>query len=434
MRSSTASTAQSTNGAPERRFRNRQEAGRLLAERLGEYKGCEDALVLALPRGGVPVGLEIARALGVPLDVFLVRKLGLPGQEELAMGAIASGGARVLNEELVATLGLSSDLIDSVAAREQAELERRERAYRGERPAPDVRGRTVIVVDDGLATGSSMRAAIAALRQRGPKRIVVAVPAAPRQTCDELQSQVDELVVLKTPHPFYAVGAWYEDFSEVSDEQVRSMLAGEAAPSPEPQGDLVVPEEARGVVLFAHGSGSSRLSPRNRFVAGVLNEASLATYLVDLLTEEEEEADRRTGHLRFDVQLLGGRVLQAMSRLEREPQTGDLPLGLFGASTGAGAALVAAAERPDAVGAVVSRGGRPDLAADALESVRCPTLLIVGERDEVVIDLNREAMARMSAPVRLEIVPGATHLFPEPGALERVADLARDWFASYLVR
>src|SRR5439155_12841820 len=176
MRSTSAS--QSTNGVPERRFRNRQEAGRLLAERLQEHGG-RDVIVLALPRGGVPVGLEIARALGVPLDVFLVRKLGLPGQEELAMGAIASGGARVLNEDLVATLGLSSDVIDSVAAREQAELDRREQAYRGDRPAPDVGGRTVIVVDDGLATGSSMRAAVAALRQRGPARIVVAVPAAP---------------------------------------------------------------------------------------------------------------------------------------------------------------------------------------------------------------------------------------------------------------
>lgn len=406
----------------------------MLAERLREYAGRDDVLVLALPRGGVPVGLEISRVLDVPLDVFLVRKLGLPGQEELAMGAIASGGARVLNEDLVATLGLSSELIDSVAAREQEELERRERAYRGERPAPDVAGRTVIVVDDGLATGSSMRAAVAALRQRSPERIVVAVPAAPRQTCAELQKQVDELVVLKTPHPFYAVGAWYEDFSEVSDDEVRAMLAGDAASARELQGDLVVPDEARAVVLFAHGSGSSRLSPRNRFVAGVLNEARLATYLVDLLSEEEEEADRRTGHLRFDVQLLARRLLEAMDRLARQPETRELPLGLFGASTGASAALVAAAERPDRVRAVVSRGGRPDLAGDALGRVRCPTLLIVGERDEVVIDLNREAMTKMSAPVELEIVPGATHLFPEAGALERVAELARDWFARYLVR
>jgi putative phosphoribosyl transferase len=416
------------NGTPERRFRDRREAGRLLAERLREYAGRDDVLVLALPRGGVPVGAEVARALGAPLDVFLVRKLGLPGQEELAMGAIASGGARVLNEELVQTLGLPDELLDAVAARERPELERREHAYRGDRPAPEVEGRVVVLVDDGLATGSSMRAAVEALRGRGPARIVVAVPAAPAQTCQELRRLVDELVVLKTPKPFYAVGAWYQDFSEVSDEQVRSALGRGS----EPQGDLVVPDGARGVVLFAHGSGSSRLSPRNRYVAGVLNEAGLATLLVDLLTEAEEEADRATGHLRFDVDLLADRLLSALDRLTREAQTRDLPLGLFGASTGAAAALVAAARRPDAVRAVVSRGGRPDLAGDALALVRCPTLLVVGELDDVVVRLNREAMARMSAPAELEIVPGATHLFPEPGALERVAALARDWFLRHL--
>src|SRR5262249_49914122 len=158
-------------------------------------------------------------------------------------------------------------------------------------------------------------------------------------------------------------------------------------------------ESAQGVVLFAHGSGSSRLSPRNRFVAGVLNDARLATYLVDLLTEDEEEADRRTGQLRFDIELLAGRLLGAMDRLARGPEPRGLPPGRFGASTGAGAALVAAAERPDAVHAIVSRGGRPDLAGDALARVRCPTLLMVGERDEIVIDLNREAMEKMSAPV-----------------------------------
>jgi putative phosphoribosyl transferase len=428
MSTSPAGAPPSANGTPERRFRDRREAGRLLAQRLSAYAGRDDVLVLALPRGGVPVGAEVARALGAPLDVFLVRKLGLPGQEELAMGAIASGGARVLNDELVRTLGLPEELIDSVAERERAELERRERVYRGDREAPEVAGRTVILVDDGLATGSSMRAAVTALRAGEPARIVAAVPTAPRQAVDELRRLVDELVVLKTPHPFYAVGAWYEDFSEVTDEQVRSLLGG----VPEPQGDLVVPSAALGAVLFAHGSGSSRLSPRNRYVAGVLNQAGLATLLVDLLTEAEEEADRQSGHLRFDVALLAGRLLLAMDRLAREEETRELPLGLFGASTGAAAALVGAARRPQAVRAVVSRGGRPDLAGDALDRVQCPTLLVVGELDDVVIELNRQAMARLSAPAELEVVPGATHLFSEPGALERVAELARDWFVRYL--
>jgi len=350
------------------------------------------------------VAREVAEALGAPLDVFLVRKLGLPGQEELAMGAIASGGARVLNDELVTTLGLTEELIEPVAARERVELERRERAYRGDRPAPDVAGRTVILVDDGLATGSSIRAAVAALRRRGPARIVVAVPTAPRQTCQELRPLVDDLVVLQTPQPFYAVGVWYEDFSEVSDADVRRLL-----------------DRRRGIVVFAHGSGSGGQSPRSRAVAAVLEEAGLETVLFDLLEAGEE--DRR-----FDIRLLADRLLEATDRAAAR----GLPLGLFGASTGAAAALTVAAERPDEVRAVVSRGGRPDLAGEALPLVRAPTLLIVGGRDEQVVQLNRQAMERMQAPVELEIVPGATHLFEEPGALERVAELARLWFEPHL--
>jgi putative phosphoribosyl transferase len=211
------------------RFRDRADAGRLLAERLSHYAGRDDVLVLGLPRGGVPVAAEVARALGAPLDVFLVRKLGLPGQEELAMGANASGGARVLNEELVETLGIPEALIDAVAAREEEELLRRERLYRGERPPPEVEGKTVILVDDGLATGSSMRAAVAALRRLRPARIVVAVPTAPVSTCEELRPEVDELLCARTPQPFYAVGIWYENFDQTTDEEVRGLLEEAAA-------------------------------------------------------------------------------------------------------------------------------------------------------------------------------------------------------------
>jgi putative phosphoribosyl transferase len=207
-----------------RRFRDRSEAGRTLAEHLRDYAGRNDVMVLALPRGGVPVGFEVARALGAPLDVFLVRKLGVPGREELALGAIASGGARVLNDDVVAALGIDGALIEEIARREQAELERRDEAYRRGAPAPDVRGKTVILVDDGLATGATMRAAVTALRQLGPERLVVAVPAAARQTCDELRPEVDELVCAVTPEPFYAVGMWYADFSETSDDEVRDLL------------------------------------------------------------------------------------------------------------------------------------------------------------------------------------------------------------------
>jgi dienelactone hydrolase len=197
-------------------------------------------------------------------------------------------------------------------------------------------------------------------------------------------------------------------------------------------GTLALAEEPAGVVVFAHGSGSSRFSPRNRFVAAELQEAGLGTLLMDLLTAREEEVDLRTAELRFDIGLLAERLVGAVDWLGREDGTSELPIGCFGASTGAAAALVAAARRPETVRAVVSRGGRPDLAAEDLPAVQAPTLLIVGGADEPVIGMNREAMARMTAETRLEIVPGATHLFEEPGALERVAALARDWFLRYL--
>ena len=190
-------------------FRDRTDAGRRLAAKLAAYAKRRDVIVLALPRGGVPVGYEVARALDAPLDVFVVRKLGVPGYEELAMGAVATGGVRVLNDELVQRLGIPDDLIEAVAAREQRELARRERLYRGGRPPPDVRGRTVILVDDGLATGATMHAAIAALRQLQPARIVVAVPTASPDTCEQLQAEVDDVICAITPEPFQAVGRWY---------------------------------------------------------------------------------------------------------------------------------------------------------------------------------------------------------------------------------
>jgi predicted phosphoribosyltransferase len=208
----------------ERRYRDRADAGRVLAQSLERYAGRDGLLVLALPRGGVPVGYEVARALRAPLDVFLVRKLGVPGHEELAMGAIASGSVRVLNADVVEHLHIPDAVIDAVAEREQEELERRAREYRGDRPPPDVRGRTVILVDDGLATGSSMRAAAAALREQQPARLVVAVPVAAAATCHEFKGEVDDVLCALTPEPFYAVGVWYEDFSQTTDEEVRQLL------------------------------------------------------------------------------------------------------------------------------------------------------------------------------------------------------------------
>ena len=207
------------------RFQDRHDAGRALAERLRHYAGRDDVLVLALPRGGVPVAYEVASALDAPLDLFLVRKLGLPGHEEFAIGAIASGGVRVVSDEVIRELGIDEERLDAITRREQTELERRERRYRGGRPPPEVEGRTVILVDDGLATGSTMRAAVAALRAEGPARIVVAVPTAARETCDDLRPDVDELICATTPEPFLAVGLWYSDFSQTTDEEVHTLLS-----------------------------------------------------------------------------------------------------------------------------------------------------------------------------------------------------------------
>ena len=428
-------------GAPP--FEDRQDAGRRLAERLAPYRE-EHPVVFALPRGGVPVGYEIALALAAPLDVFVARKLGAPGQPEFGIGAVAPGGVRILNEEVVRRLGIPEDYLERITQREMAEVERRLRHFRGDRPELEVRGRTVILVDDGLATGVTARAAIRALRRLEPRRLVLAAPVCAAQTAEVLGSEVDELVCLEAPPDLGAIGFWYRDFSQTSDEEVVELLeSARREPGERPvrvqagpvelEGNLGKPEGARSIVLFAHGSGSGRHSPRNRYVARALGEAGLATLLIDLLTPDEEAADLRTGQLRFDIGLLAGRLAGATDWLMENPETRNLRIGYFGASTGAGAALVAAAERPEAVGAVVSRGGRRDLAGDALPRVRAPTLLIVGGNDVPVISMNEEALGRLRAEEkRLEIVAGATHLFEEPGALEEVARLAAGWFARYL--
>ncbi|MEX0659846.1 MAG: phosphoribosyltransferase family protein [Egibacteraceae bacterium] len=437
-------------------FADRRDAGRQLAAQLSHYADA-DAVVLALPRGGVPVAVEVAAALDAPLDVIVARKLGAPGRPELGVGAVAEGGDPIFDHDALGLLGLDvADLADTVEA-ERAELDRRVHRYRGERPLTAVRGRTAVLVDDGLATGVTARAALRALRGHGPDRLVLAVPVAAPRTARRMADEADDVVVVATPRGFAALGQWYRDFAQTADEEVQALLAASTdnrsgagttvggarrrdaharevtIPAGHAQlaGDLTVPRGARGVVVFAHGSGSSRHSPRNRQVAATLQEAGLATLLMDLLTTEEEQVDTTTGALRFDIALLATRLVAATDWVGGDTATGSLPVGYFGASTGAACALVAAVERPD-VAAVVSRGGRPDLAGAALPRVAAPTLLVVGGADTPVIQMNRDAMARMTAGTRLEIVEGATHLFPEPGALERVAGLAVGWFTHHL--
>jgi len=209
-------------------FRNRTEAGQVLARRLQQYKNQPDVLILGLPRGGVPVAYEVARELNAPLDVFIVRKLGVPGHEELGMGAIATGGVRTLHEGIIREIGISPQTIEAVSAREQAELERRERLYRGDRPAPTIKGRTVVIVDDGLATGCTMKAAIQAVRQQDPRQVIVAVPTAPSETCEQLKESADHVVCALTPEPFFSVGGSYADFTQITDGEVRDLIASAA--------------------------------------------------------------------------------------------------------------------------------------------------------------------------------------------------------------
>ncbi len=417
------------------RFRDRVDAGRRLGAHLGRLKA-ERPVVVGLPRGGVPVAAEIAAALGAPLDVVLVRKVGAPDRPELAVGAVGEDGVTVRNESVLTELGMSWADVDDVVAHERAEIEHRAALLRpGPRPGFD--GRTVVLVDDGIATGATVIAATQVLRRLGARRIVLVVPVAPADTVERLRDVADEVVCGLTPRRFQAVGQWYDDFRQVGDDEVRRLLeastqdtgvAETVTVAGHLEGELVIPPRPVGVVVFAHGSGSGRRSPRNRAVAATLNQAGFGTLLVDLL--EPAEAGDRTNV--FDIELLATRLRAAVTFVRDDPRLAGLPVGLFGASTGAAAALRAAAAPDVKVSAVVSRGGRPDLTGDGLAVVDAPTLLIVGGRDQQVLELNTAARARMRCRTDLTVVPGASHLFEEPGALRTVAALAAGWFTEHL--
>lgn len=440
------------------RFKDRQAAGLELAEALSDYRG-EDTVVVGLPRGGVPVAYEIAEALGVPLDVLVVRKLGAPMNPEFAIGAVGEGGVALVNRDELLRLGVGSAELDAIVSDARQDLERLVRRLRGDRAPATLAGKTVILVDDGIATGSTVQAAVHVLRERGVGEIVLAVPVSSPQAIQLLRGQVDDIVSLEVPRYLFSVGMHYRDFSAVSSDEVSELLAragttdggtpdgvddrhpldGNGARSRQVvlqgdavdlEGDLLVPAGARALILFAHGSGSSRLSPRNQQVAAALNRVGLGTLLFDLLTEREA-ADRSKV---FDISLLAERLLAATRWVKNQPDLHDLAIGYFGASTGGAAALTAAAMSPDEVGAVVSRGGRPDLAESHLADVRAATLLIVGGNDAQVLELNEHAGRLLRCEHQLAVIPGATHLFEEPGALEAVAELASDWFAKHLVR
>lgn len=430
-------------------FSNRVDAGRQLARSLQHLRG-PDTVVLGLPRGGVPVAYEVASALDAPLDVIVVRKLGVPFQPELAMGAVGEEGVLVLNPEVVRLAHVGEAEMASVERRELAVVEDRAARFRAGRPRLPLDGKTALIVDDGVATGATARAACRVARELGAARVVLAVPVGPIHVEERFRDDADEVVCPSQPAEFYAVGQFYADFSQTTDDEVTGLLERRAttmgSPAPvmdgeaydedvriplgalELEGRLAVPAGAQGVVLFAHGSGSSRHSPRNRYVASVLQQAGIGTLLFDLLTTAEEH-DRR---LVFDVDLLATRLAGVTAWLREQPAAARLPIGYFGASTGAAAALWAAAAPDQDIAAVVSRGGRPDLAIPRLHHVRAATLLIVGGRDSMVLDLNREAQRHMRCENDLAVVRGASHLFEEPGTLAEAAGLARDWFRSHL--
>lgn len=415
-------------------FDDRLAAGLQLGLALAR-RNITDAVVLGLPRGGVPVAAAVAQVIAAPLDVIVVRKLGVPGQPEVAMGAVGEDGALVMNDEIVQLAHVSADAIDRAERIEREVLAARLSGIRAVRPRVALTGRTAVLVDDGIATGATMRAAVQVARAHGARRVVVAAPVAPPDAIDAFAPLVDDVVLLEQPTDFMAVGAWYRDFEAVPDHEVISLLQRSirqpatstvsiVCHGASLDADLSIPEQPLGVVVFAHGSGSNRCSPRNRTVARMLERGGIATLLIDLRTPIEVADDPEE----FDPGHGAERLLCAVEWLGADARLAGLPIGLMGASTGAAVAVRAAVAAPGSIAAVVSRGGRVDLAADAVPHLRVPTLCIVGSADDEVLRLNQQAVAAMSCRSEVVVVEGATHLFGEPGAIDAAAVAAFGWF------
>lgn len=421
-------------------FADRSEAGRRLAERVRPL-AVEDPLVLALPRGGVPVGAALARRLDADFDVLVVRKIGLPGQPETGVGAIAENGHVFFDDRALARMRVPRQALSDTVALERDELDRRRRIYRGERSAPRIAGRDCVVVDDGVATGGTARAALRMVRQAGPSRLVLAVPVAAPEAVDELREEVDELVVLSAPDNFRSVGEWYRDFDQLSDGHVTALLAehGRAHPRPDAargvrvragevylDGDLTTPDASRGAVVLAVGEG--RADPRWRAISSALQRSGYATLVLDLLTPPERSA----GSGGADTGVLGERLGAAAAWLRRATDAADAPLGVLGSGGAAPAALVAAARSPRDVGAVVVHGGRIDLAEPHLGDVRAPVLILLEGRDSFVRELGEWARGRMGGPTDLRVMPGAEQLLHGAQEWRQVAVETLDWFDRHL--
>ncbi|USX54521.1 phosphoribosyltransferase family protein [Lentzea sp. HUAS12] len=426
------------------RFTDRSQAGRLLGGRLDHLRD-QNAVVLAVPRGGVPVAVEVANALEAPLDVVVVRKLGLPFQPDVAAGAIAEGGVRVLDQRVSRLSGLTRSELAAVEHDQRRELLRRLRRFRRHRPVP-LKGRVAVVVDDGAATGASARAACRVARARGAARVVLATPVCPADVVGLLLQDADEVVALTTPPDFDAVGRHYDDFRQVGDaEIVHALTPATGGPPPRRrvtrqrsieipvgrirlQADLAVPQHPVSVVVFAQAGCSARHSSRVRYLAAELNRAGVATVLAGLLTQEEE-LDRAAV---TDVSLLGHRLTAVTRWARSEPGHRSLPVGCFGTGCAAAAALRAGADPRAGLAAVLGLSGHLDLAEPWLGRVRPPTLLVVGSGDAAGIAVHERLVPRLRCEHRFVVVHRANGRFDEPEALDTVSRLAHDWFTAHL--
>lgn len=420
-------------------FADRSEAGHRLAERVRPY-AVTDPLVLALPRGGVPVGAELARRLDADFDVLMVRKIGLPGRPETGVGAIAEDGHVFYDDLALARMRIPRQALSETVDAERSELDRRRRVYRGERPSPRIAGRDCVVVDDGIATGGTARAALRMVRQAGPAQLVLAVPVASQQAVAALRGEADALVVLSAPDNFRAVGEWYRDFDQLSDGRVTAILAEQEDARSRPEGaravrvrvgdvyldgDLTIPGALRGAVVLASGQG--RGDPRWSAIASVLQRAGYATLLLDPLTGGARPSAADTG-------VQGERLSAAVTWLRRATDAAAEPVGVVGAGSAAPAALVTAAERPGDVAAAVVHGGRIDLAEPSLPGVRAPVLVLLESGDSFVRELGEWVRGRMGAHTDLRVVPGVEQLLRGSQEWRRVAVETLEWFDRHLLR
>lgn len=420
-------------------FRNRIDAGQRLAESLKGYQG-SDAVVLGIPRGGVPVAAEVARSLGLPLDVAVARKLGAPGQPELAIGACTANGGLYLNDDLIHDLGVGEAYLDREVERKRAEARDRELRFRGGRPSPALTGRIVILVDDGLATGATIRAAVQSVRRAGPSKLVAAVPVGAPESCASLRGEVDELVCLWEPDGFMAVGQFYRDFSPTEDDEVERILR-EASRDTHREvtfrnsrgrrlaGTLLLPRDAERppVVLFAHGFNSSRRSSRNLMIAERLVASGIAAFLIDFTGHGDSEGDIRDA----TVEQMADDLRSAIDYISAEAAVDAERIGLSGSSSGG---IVSAREAAwdERVRVLVLRSVPAEDLFEAAARIRATTLVIAGANDIPIVEEDRALADVIAGPHHFDVVPHAGHLFERPGEMERVTDLSVDWFVSHL--